>query len=248
MTEQEIREIKDAILRSAVKVEDMPVTDSLEGVTTLPCIMGNEYVRVPLPAVCSKKFYPLRATVVIQNEKHYNVPEEYQANKEYMSTIVLRGDVQGMLAEGLVPVLFRRTRKNLGYHSKSKFLRRETNWHRFTDIPGVAKVGDDGLLKIMNITFKGQLVCPSDIYRSDPDAFVFKSNGTLGVIRWGSRRKTDKEGSTLTYGVAFFESDYIKDYRIDWSKQRSEMAPFRVMRKANNIDLDEPHWWGSASE
>lgn len=248
MTEQEIREIKDAILRSAVKVEDMPIADSLVGVTTLPCVRGNEYVRVPLPAI-SKKFYPLRATVVKQYERYYNVPEEYKENiEEWDSTIVLRGDIQGMLAEGLVPVLFRRTRKNLGYHSKSKFSRFETNWHRFTDIPGVAKVGNDGLLKIMDMTVDSRGYLPSDTYRSDPDAFVFKSNGLLGNIRWGSRGKTDREGSTLTYGVAFFEPDHIKNYKVDWSKQRSEMAAFRVMRKADNADSDKPLWWGFTSE
>lgn len=231
MTEQEIREIKDAILRSAVKVEDMPVTDSLEGVTTLPCIMGNEYVRVPLPAVRGQKFYPLRA-----------MPVESESGRG----IALRGDIAAMQAEGLVPVLFRRVPAVLAFRSGGElnWSSRQTCWKRFTDIPGVCRVRmnhDYGLLEIMRLTAvsvppkdpsmePGSKYVGSKEYTSLVDGFVFPSLKHPDVyVRNGSRRKKLRNGATLTYGVAFFEPDHIRNYRLDWSKQRSEMAVFRVL-------------------
>lgn len=60
--------------------------------------------------------------------------------------------------------------------------------------------------------------------------FVFPSLKHPDVyVRNGSRRKKLRNGATLTYGVAFFEPDHIRNYRLDWSKQRSEMAVFRVL-------------------
>lgn len=171
MTEQEIREIKDAILRSAVKVEDMPVTDSLEGVTTLPCIMGNEYVRVPLPAVRGQKFYPLRV-----------MPVESESGRG----IALRGDIAAMQAEGLVPVLFRRVPAVLAFRSggERNWSSRQTCWKRFTDIPGVCRVRmnrDYGLLEIMRLTAVS--VPPKDPSR-DPGSKYVGSKEYTSLVDW----------------------------------------------------------------